>query len=333
MLAAGTIRNFYNYEHVHKSMSFDRAGLSTVILALMLSVLPAHAQQPAEPGNQQPVQPAPGAQTAPSSAQQSVAPQPLPPPQEPPVLEDGGFSIEPMYWLNRAQPALFGGAQATAFGSLSYPGNANAGLGGEVSIPTGHSNTLRISYFRVQGNANQTATQSVTVFNEAYGPGDYLVSSYNIQSAKISWDYLSYTWRKVPGSVHFKTLYEMQYATIATNIVAPFKSVSSDVNGNVDENTATGSKSIFLPTFGMELEQSLGGKFRWEIKGSGFGIPHHSVIWDAQADIGLRFRHLELIAGEKAYYFKTSPQANQYFEDTLYGVFAGIRYYVGNSRR
>ncbi len=235
--------------------------------------------------------------------------------------------------MNRAQPTERGGAAAFSFEGLNYPGNSDYGLGGEIGIPTGHSNTLRISYFRILGNANSTPTQSVTLFGEAYNAGDYLASHYNLQSAKISWDYLSYTWRRKPGNIHFKTLYEMQFATISTSIIAPFKAETEDISGNVDTNTASGSKKVFLPTLGGELEQSVGGKFRWEIKGSGFGIPHHSVIWDAQADIAVRISRFELIAGERAFHFKTSPQAEQYFSDTLSGVFVGIRYYLGSGRK
>jgi hypothetical protein len=235
--------------------------------------------------------------------------------------------------MNRAQPTERGGAAAFSFEGLNYPGNSDYGLGAEIGIPTGHSNTLRISYFRVLGNANSTPTQSVALFGQAYDAGDYLAEHYNLQNAKISWDYLSYTWRKAPGNIHFKTLYELQFVTISTNIAAPFKPITTDSSGNVNDNTASGSKKAFLPTVGVEFEQSLGGKFRWEVKGSGFGIPHHSVIWDAQADIAVRVSKFELIAGERAYHFKTSPQAEQYFTDTLNGVFVGLRYYVGSGRK
>jgi hypothetical protein len=295
-------------------MSFERVSTYTIV-PLLFAAVNAYAQ------------------TGTPTSQQNVAPQAQPPVQEPKILEDGGFSIEPMYWLNRAQPAMNGGAAATTYEGQDFPGHANPGIGGEFSIPTGNSNTLRISYFRVLGNADTTETQSVTVFSQAYSPGDYVTSHYNLQSAKISWDYLSYTWRKGPGNIHFKTLYEMQLANIATNFAAPFKPVTTDSSGNTNDNMASGTKRIFLPTFGGELEQALGHRFRWEIKGSGFGIPHHGVIWDAQADIALRVQNFELIAGEKAYHFKTSPQAEQYFTDTLNGVFAGIRYYLPSTKK
>ena len=259
-------------------------------------------------------------------AQQQVQ---QPPPVEPAVLEDGGLSIEPIYWFNRAQPDLRGGAAATEFGSISYPGNANRSIGGELGVPAGRSNTLRFSYFRTQGNANTTVSQTASIFGEGYSPGDYIVANYRLQSAKISWDYLSYTWHKRSGPIRLKTLYEVQFATISTNFAAPLKPVTTDSSGNTDDNTAHGSKNVFDPTFGVTLDQPIGHHFRWELTGSGFGIPHHGNIWDAQADIAVHFKQFELLAGEKAFHFKTSARGDEYFTDTLSGVFVGLRYYWG----
>lgn len=151
----------------------------------------------------------------------------------------------------------------------------------------------------------------------------------HIQSAKISWDYLSYTWYRHSGKIRLKILYELQFTTISSNFDAPFKPVTTDSSGNTDYNTANGSKNVFDPTFGLELEQALGRHFRWELKGSGFGIPHRADIWDAQANVAMRVHNFELIAGGKAYHFKTSPQGAQYFTDTLSGAFVGLRYYWG----
>ena len=254
------------------------------------------------------------------------------PPEEPAVIEDGGLSIEPLYWLNRAQPDLRGGAAATGFESVDYPGHSNSAIGGELSIPAGHANTLRISYFRVQGNADTTLTEDTSLLGEGYNAGDYLTENYRIQSAKISWDYLSYTWHKPSGQIRLKTLYEVQFATISSTFYAPFKPVATDSAGNTDENVGTGSKNVVLPTFGLEFEEALGKHFRWEAKGSGFGLPHRADIWDGQADIAIRFGNVEVLGGEKAWHFKTSPKGDQYFVDTLSGVFAGIRYYWGHPR-
>ncbi len=288
------------------------------------------AQQPADTGNPQARPPDQSAQQAPVQSQPAVQQkQQQPPPQEPYIIEDGGLSIEPIYWLNRAQPDLHGGAAATSFESIGYSGHANPGIGGEIAIPAGRSNTLRFSYFRIQGNANSTASQDVTLFGEAYNAGDYLTQNYRLQSAKISWDYLGYTWDKPRGKIRLKTLYEVQYVTISTTIAAPLKAVTTDSSGNLNSNIANGSKNLIYPTFGLELEQALGSHFRWEVKGSGFGIPHRGDIWDAQANLALRMGEVEFLAGGKAFHFKTSPQSEQYFADTLSGAFVGLRYYWG----
>lgn len=308
-----------------------RSGIRLQFALWATFALPCLAQQPVPNAN-------PPAQPADQSTQQGAAniqPQPKaqqPPPQEPYIIEDGGLSIEPIYWLNRAQPSLSGGAAATSFEGLAYPGHAKAALGGELGIPAGRSNTLRFSYFRVQGNANSTLTQDASLFSEGYTAGDYLTSSYTIQIAKISWDYLGYTWYKRSGKIRLKTLYEAQFVTVSTNIDAPLKPVTTDSSGNTNDNTAHGSKNLIYPTLGVEFEQALGHHFRWEVKGSGFGIPHRGDIWDAQADLALHVGQVEILAGGKAFHFKTSPQSEQYFTDTLSGAFVGIRYYWGHER-
>jgi hypothetical protein len=59
-------------------------------------------------------------------------------------------------------------------GDFNYTGNAKASIGGEIGIPTGHSNTLRISYFRVQGLTDATLGKDMTLYSEPYSAGDYL---------------------------------------------------------------------------------------------------------------------------------------------------------------
>lgn len=296
---------------------------SSRLLLVCLSVAAAGLAQEA------PAHPAPPPAEAPPPPVIVSTPRP---PQEPAVLEDGGLSIEPFYWFSNQQPSLRGGkiaADLAAFESLDYPGNSNRPIGGEIGIPTGHSNTLRLSYFRVQGNSNTTAAQDVSLFGEAFNAGDYLTSNYLVQNAKISWDYLSYTWRKPSTHIHLKTLYELQFVNVGTNVAAPFKDITTDASGNIDYNTAAGTKTLFYPTIGMALGSSFGHRFRWEIKGSGFGLPHRGNIWDAQGTIAVRVGPVEVLGGEKAFHFKTSPNAEQYFMQTLQGAYVGIRYYWG----
>jgi len=270
------------------------------------------------------------------NAPQEPAPQPAvaqpvaqvaapPPAKDPYVLEDGGLYFQPMYWLNKAQPSLRGGKTATSFGNFDYSGNAKASLGGEIGIPAGRSNTLRISYFRVQGNTSLALGQATAILSQAYSAGDYINANYKTQAVKISWDYLSYTWHKPSTAIHLKTLYEVQYVSTKINTAAPLKAISADTSGTTNDNTATGSKSVVLPTFGMAIGSQLGKYFRWDLRGSGFGLPHKGGIGDAQASIAVRLGIVELIAGERFFYFKTSPGSNLFVTDTLQGVFGGLR--------
>jgi hypothetical protein len=250
------------------------------------------------------------------------------PTPDPKILEDGGFSIEPLYWLTTAQPKLIGGKQATTpYQDLSYPGKSRKAYGIEIGVPAGRANTLRFSYFRVLGSGNSTiGPNGATLFSEGYAAGDYIVASYNIQNAKVSWDYLSYTFK---NHIRFKTLYEVQFVTIGTSISAPLIPQTVDATtGSTNTNSSTGTKNVILPTFGAEFEQPITKHLRWELKGSGFGLPHKSLIWDAQADVALRYSSLEFFVGGKAFHFKTSPGGDQYFTDTLEGAYVGVRYYL-----
>jgi hypothetical protein len=259
---------------------------------------------------------------------------PAPPARDPKFIENGGFSFEPMYWLNKKMPSLYGGAQATGYGDFAYLGDSKSSLAGEIGVPAGRSNTLWFSYFRAQGNTNSTIGQTSTIFSEGYNPGDYVTANYLLQVAKISWDYLSYTWHKPSTDIHLRTLYEVQYVNIGTNFIAPFKAISTNTStGSTDYNTANGSKNLIYPTLGMAIGSALGKHFRWELKGSGFGIPKHADIWDTEGDLALRLGSVELIVGEKAYHFKTSPGADMFFTDTMFGEFGGIRYYWGAERK
>jgi len=280
--------------------------------------------QDVPPPTQPPTQPA--AQPAAAASQPVVMPSPTPPVKDPYILDDGGLYIQALYWLNRAQPRLQAGAAATAPGAFSYDGNAKAGLGAEIGIPAGRSNTLRVSYFRIQGNGNATLAQDATIFGESYTAGEFINATYKIQALKASWDYLSYSWHKPSTIVRLKTLYEVQYVNTGINMSAPFFVATTDANGNTDYGTASGTKSVILPTFGMAIGSTFGKYFRWDLRGSGFGLPHRSNIGDAQGSVAIRLGRVELIAGERFYHFKTSPKSDEYISDTLQGVFAGLRF-------
>ena len=283
---------------------------------------PPQPGQPAQPG--QPEQPSQGANPPLSaiSPTTTVEPSKPAPPKEPYVLPDGGFSFEPFYWLANGQPRLRGGLQALNIGDLSYAGKAKPALGGEIGIPAGRSNTLRISYFRVQGNSNSTLPNDALIFGESYLAGDFINASYKVQAIKASWDYLSYTWHKSRATIRVKTLWEAQY--VNTSFVTSAPTTISATAG--DTLMSTGTKSVILPTFGMALGGEMGRFFRWEVRGSGFGLPQRATIGDLQGVIALRVSKVEVIAGERFYHFKTSPKTDMYTNETLQGVFGGLRF-------
>jgi hypothetical protein len=122
-------------------------------------------------------------------------------------------------------------------------------------------------------------------------------------------------------------LYEVQFTTVHSQIDAPLKEVTTDSSGNLVSNSASGTRQFFSPTLGGALEQALGRHFRWEAKASGFGLPHRADLWDAEASAIVRFRQWELLAGEKAFHFKTSPNNTEYLAGTLSGSYVAVRWY------
>jgi hypothetical protein len=254
----------------------------------------------------------------------TVAPSQPPPPKEPYVLEDGGFYLEPFYWLDSGVPRLRGGLAATNIGDLRFNGDPKPGMGVEIGVPAGRSNTIRVSAFQLQGYSNVTLPLNAIIFSEPYTAGDFLNATYKVQAIKVSWDYLSYTWHKTKTSIHVKTLWEAQYVTAKFSTAAPFVPGSADTTGN--NNLASGSKDVVLPTFGLAMGSEFGKYFRWDVRASGFGFPGRADIGDVSGTIAVRVSRIEILAGERYFHFKTSPRSDIYTNDTLQGVWGGLRF-------
>lgn len=248
----------------------------------------------------------------------------------PNIIEDGGFSVQLSYWLTSSAPLLRGGEKSPIFPPESpdfdFPGHTKYAPSVMVSLPAGKEHTLRVSYFRAQGRGDGVAPGQMGLFDSPFNPGDKLVTSYRLESARISWDYLSYTY--AASGLRVKTLWEAQYAAIRGRIDAPQNPVIIDDEGTVAFNYGEGAKYVILPALGMELEQAVGKHFRWEAKGSGFAIPGRSRMWNAEAAAVLRFDRWEILAGGRAFQVKTSPKDDSYFQQTLYGPYVGLRWYL-----
>jgi len=282
---------------------------------------PPPAQQP--PPTKQPPPTAPGTPATPKPTVILPPQQPGQPSKAPPPERDTGgdsLSIMPFYFDTTNQPRLRQGIASTATqnGSLNFPGSRKYGYGGVLTIPTGHENSLQFTYFRRQDHGNALLGVDSSYFGTVFTNGDALNTRYTLQTMKLSWNYLTYPYPSAGAKFRFKTLWEVQYVTMLSDFDAP-----ADVNATATE----GRKSLVLPTLGVGIEYHLAKHFFVEVKGSGFDIPHHADIWDTEANAVIRAGRIEVVVGGKAFHFKTSPQAaDNYFFETLYGPYGGLRY-------
>ena len=112
---------------------------------------------------------------------------------------------------------------------------------------------------------------------------------------------------------------------MSTRIDAPFDT-TTDSSGVVSFPSATGSRRVILPTLGAAMQYVASPRLNLEAKVSGFGIPHHADILDAEGSVAYRISHVQIIGGGKFYHLETSPQNEQFFRASIAGVFVGLRW-------
>ncbi len=312
-----------------------KSSLKTVLLCLLLAAAAGWAQNqpaaqtpaptPAPAPGQTPDQTVPPA-TAPTSAAPSAT---LRPPQEvsSTVNTGTGLSIEPYYWFTRGSaPLVKGGAGDTTGmpGDFKYLSQPYSAIGVRLNIPVSKNGTVRGSYFQNQSTGFSIATPNLNLFGQTITGGDLLATRYRIEAFKLSYDYLTYFWKRGDAEIRLKTLYEVQRISVS-NEVDDFQTDSSGDLVNI--NPATATKSFFFPTFGLGIEHTLSSHFRWEARASGFALPHKQVLGDLEVSIAYRVKHFELLAGGRYLHYKTNPKADQYDIGSLWGPFVGLRYY------
>jgi hypothetical protein len=301
------------------------AWISCACLLLVLAAArPVAAQQQTTPEQQTATQQATQAAPAP-------APVPAPPVPviAPPFYAGDGFSITLQYEYLTGHPFM-GTGRTNGNGepsAIDYAGKARPSPAAIVSIPVGKHHAVRVSYFRIQGSGNPTASQPLIIFGTSYNQGDYLATNYNLQNVKLSLDYLSWPFPIKDSKFHIKTLWEVQYTNIGTNVDAPLRHGQTDASGAPILTTAYGKDWFVYPSFGLGIDYLISGKLRFEARASGFAFPHRSTIWDTEASLNYRFGKLELQAGVKAFHFKTSPQRVEYVHGTFPGAYVGLRFY------
>ncbi len=266
------------------------------------------------------------------ASSQPAAPPPAPPPMPttaPPFYAGDGVSITLQYGYLTGHPFM-GTGQGNGNGepsSLNYGGHPRPSPAAIVSFPVGKHNALRVSYFRIQGDGNSTASQPLVIYNTNYYQGDYLASNYNLQSVKMSLDYLSWPFPVKDSKFHIKTLWEVQYVNIGTNVDAPLRHGQTDAAGSPITTMAYGKDWFIYPSLGLGADYLISQRLRFEARASGFAIPHHSTLWDTEASLNYRWGKMEVQAGAKAFHFRTSPLRVEYVHSTFMSVFVGLRWY------
>ena len=249
------------------------------------------------------------------------------------VNTGGGFSIEPFYWRTGGNVQILAGKADNQNdpGNFKYPSPAHNGFGMKVNVPLANG-TLRVSYFQEKHTAGTNAHQNLNLYGvEFTGPqtinpaGDPISAYYKLENFKFSYDYLTYFWRRQNSEVRLKTLWEFQRISLSNQLI-DFTPTDNTLTA-YQPSQALGTQSLNLPSFGLGLEQTVNRHFRWEAKGSGFGLLHGPAIVDAEGEIAYRRGHLEVILGDRYMHFKTSPKGVQFNTATVTGPFLAVRYY------
>jgi hypothetical protein len=290
--------------------------LQSVLMCLLLTGAAGWAQ------NQAPAQPP---VTEPAPIQSGTAT--LAAPKEVPstVNTGHGLSFEPIYWITTAHPVLRGGSLNFNVdpGNFDYLSTPDKAIGGRLNIPAGQNATIRVSYFQTQSTGFATAPMDLNLFGQLITKDDPLATRYRIEAFKLSYDYLTYFWKRQNSEIRLKTLWEVQRVSV-TNEIDDFV---LNTDGTYSVNPALGSRAVLYPTFGLGIEHTLSRHFRWDARASGFALPHRAVLGDMEANAAFRFGHIEFLGGFRSLHFKTNAKNEFYNSGTLYGPYVSLRYY------
>ena len=324
-----------------------KSSFESVVLCLLLAVATGWAQDqtPAQnptpaPSAPAPSAPAPSAPTTPAATSAATATSTRLQEVSSPINTGNGLSFEPIYWFVKGIPVLRAGEtwligagtspgaltdNAANPGNLDYTGKLNRSPGVRVSIPVSKNATIRFSYFKANSFTGlTTAPGNLNLYAQPVTGGDVLTTISDLEGFKLSYDYLTYFWKRGNSELRLKTLYEIQRISVNSEV----DDFQVDTTGAlVNINPIIGSQSVFLPTFGLGIEHTLSRHFRWEARGSGFGLPHRGDIGDAEAQIAFRVSHFEVLGGARWLHFKTTPYAAQYNVENMYGPYVSLRYY------
>jgi hypothetical protein len=307
-------------------------GILCLCLVTLFCISPGRAQQGGAqtPPDQPAAAPQPSDETPAPQQRSGIIPAPPPLPKYPDVQMPGetGYYAGLVGWLPFGTPTVDKGIAAD-FTGLSYfhlPGTPKILPSAEIGLALGLHNSLDLSYFSSKASGSVTAPGALVLFSQSYNQGDLLATTSKVQDLKLSLAYL--TWPYPVESRHFRlrTLWQVHYLWATSKYDAPIRSATPDSSGNLTSYATTGSKQIISPAVGLGFTEYASRDFRLELNVTGFDVPHHFAIGDADAFGAYRIGRLEIRAGAKGLYYKTSPQADFYFRGRPIGAFVGVRW-------
>lgn len=300
-------------------MTFIRFDIRVFPLAIAMMALPAMAQVTPE--------------TSPPQAPQAAPAAAAPKPAVPDYTDPRTFTIGAFYWLTQgAQPSIIGGTQSFDYIPLHDIGKPKYTPGIEGSIPITRTGEIKVEYSRIKGDGNQLAPGALDIFTTSFNKGDYLATQYQTQHVKLYLDDLLFPHKFPVAKFRVKSLWEVQWVHISNIIDAPIVDAGGITSGSGVTETATGTKNVILPTFGLAAEYALAPHLLFRLDGSGFGLHHKANMWDANATLSYRRGPIEVAGGWKALHFKSSPNNPEYESATFTGAYVGLRYHWGVSK-
>ena len=299
----------------------DNRALAALLLGISIPLaVPAQQQQP----------------QAQTPAERQAAQTPAAPPMQPKAARIPDYpdprtvTIGVFYWVTIPGNGvdLKTGHQATDLETLNNLGAHHNAPGVYIAVPITRTGEIKFEGWVGKGDGNQTATQTLDLFGTTINPGDYLATQYQIKAGKLYLDDLLWPYKFPVSRFRVKSLWEVQWISVSTTIDAPLVAATEDSSGNITTETATGSRQVILPTFGLAAEYALSPHVLFRADASAFGLPHRADIWDANVTLSYRHKKWEVLGGFKAVHFKTSPQNTEFITDTIAGGFVGVNYHL-----
>jgi hypothetical protein len=266
-----------------------------------------------------------------------VAPPELPKYPDVRLPGEYGWYIGVETWSPKEHP-IFNAGRNSGLTEPSYVtmlGDPKYGKGAEFGIAVGLHNSLTFNYLETRSSGDFTTPTILDApGGQQYAAGTLVSTDHNITDLKLSFSYLTWPYPVESRKFRLKTLYQIQYVSARAGFDAPLLPLVDangnlilDASGNPISYAASETKWFILPTFGVGATEYFTRNIRLELSADGFGIPHHSLLYEGETSINFRLNHFELRGGGKFFHFKTSTDQDFYMKGSLASVFVGIRWY------